>query len=464
MKRTTTLRTSLCLLAAIFSCPADVRAAEEQNVWKFVQICELPVESNNSTSSGLAVADFDRDGQQDIIAVETLVSLPPNWIATAYAFYNTENCHFTTSILLPPASTYGYFTRSADLNNDGWPDAVFGSHEAKHVFLNDGQGALAEVWSDPIGYGGGGIDLVDVNGDGFRDLASGAQTDSGALLSVYLNDGRGSFVPSWTSQHYGANHAVFEDTLVANLNNDPYPDIVATIWQNPEKLMTFLGDGTGTNFVPHEQISPIGGRFYGLTVGKVNGDIRDDVAIHDSGGPLRVFVSHEDGRLIPYWESAQSFRTDYDVTLADMDADGFDDLFAREFHSGEMRIYHNVRSDERFRLVWMASGDLEVAPGTIADFDNDGFSDIIVRDAHRIRVLRNMNGVTLKAQRFSAAASFELCVTGVVGCSYRLQTANALPATTWTDLLSFRLSSRATNLVDATATNFTQRFYRLISP
>jgi hypothetical protein len=385
---------TLAWLVAILACPADVTAAEQQNVWRFDQICELPLESNAASSSGVAVADFDRNGHQDIIAVETLTSRPPNWIATAYALYNAGNCQFATSILMPSADTYGYSARAADLNNDGWPDAVFGSHQAKHVLLNDGQGRLTKVWSDPIGSGWGGIDLVDVNGDGFRDLVSGAQTGSGALLSVSLNNGRGSFVPSWTSQRYGADYAVFHHTLVANLNNDSYPDIVATLWQDPEKVMTFLGDGTGTHFAAHGELFPRGFRFFGLAVGNVNVDSHDDVAVHDAGGPLRVFSSDQNGHLASYWESAEDFSVVFDVTFADFDRDGLDDLFAREFDTGEMSIYHNVRGEKRFQLVWAASGGSEGDPGTIADFDNDGNLDIVVRDAHRIRVLRNMNGVT----------------------------------------------------------------------
>ena len=57
-----------------------------------------------------------------------------------------------------------------------------------------------------------------------------------------------------------------------------------------------------------------------------------------------------------------------------------------------------------------------------------------------------------------------LSVTGGLLRSYRLQASDRLPATNWTDLLSFTNTALTTNFVDTSATNFDRRFYRLVSP
>jgi hypothetical protein len=45
-----------------------------------------------------------------------------------------------------------------------------------------------------------------------------------------------------------------------------------------------------------------------------------------------------------------------------------------------------------------------------------------------------------------------------------LQASDDLAATYWTDLLTLTKSGPATNFVDPNATNFSRRFYRLVSP
>ena len=59
---------------------------------------------------------------------------------------------------------------------------------------------------------------------------------------------------------------------------------------------------------------------------------------------------------------------------------------------------------------------------------------------------------------------FELVASGEIGRSYRLQAATALPATRWTNVLTFTLTQPTTNLLDTTASSYANRFYRLVTP
>ena len=68
----------------------------------------------------------------------------------------------------------------------------------------------------------------------------------------------------------------------------------------------------------------------------------------------------------------------------------------------------------------------------------------------------------LNVQSTLIDGAFQLNVTGGTQRTYRLQGTTDLNAGSWTDLLTF--TGTATNLVDTTATNFSRRFYRVVSP
>jgi hypothetical protein len=62
------------------------------------------------------------------------------------------------------------------------------------------------------------------------------------------------------------------------------------------------------------------------------------------------------------------------------------------------------------------------------------------------------------------AAGFELAGVGQSGAPYRLQASTTLNMADWIDVLSFTNTQPTISLTDTSATSFTQRFYRLVSP
>ena len=61
-------------------------------------------------------------------------------------------------------------------------------------------------------------------------------------------------------------------------------------------------------------------------------------------------------------------------------------------------------------------------------------------------------------------AGFELTVTSAPGDRYRLQAATNLNGTFWIDLGVFTNTVTAMPFTDATATSFSERFYRVVTP
>jgi len=169
------------------------------------------------------------------ILVDSPYSQTPDWIS--------DNPHYSTGAEL------------ADFNNDGWLDLVVsdGNDMAMgrvNVYYNDGNGNLSKTadWqSDDLGYNGH-LDVADVNGDGWLDVAVaylGTDYSFGPVARVYLNnDGVLSSLPDWNADLIGNAFGVdFGD-----MNNDGRPDLaVATGWSySPPHYyhnLVYLNDG-----------------------------------------------------------------------------------------------------------------------------------------------------------------------------------------------------------------------------
>jgi len=132
-------------------------------------------------------------------------------------------------------STGGAF---ADINNDNWLDFIVsdGNDMAQgyvRVYLNDGNGHLPTTasWQSTDAAYNGHLDVADINGDGWPDVAVsylGTSTSFGPIARVYMNNnGVLSSSPSWTANIIGNAFGVdFGD-----MNNDGRPDLaIATGW------------------------------------------------------------------------------------------------------------------------------------------------------------------------------------------------------------------------------------------
>ena len=158
------------------------------------------------------------DDTHPVTSSDSVYSLTPDWVSGS-----------------PQYSTGGAF---ADFNNDDWLDFVVSDGNDMgqghiRVYLNDGDGHLPTIasWeSADIAYNGH-LDVTDIDGDGWPDVAVsylGTSSSLGSIARVYMNNnGVLSSSPSWTANIIGNAFGVdFGD-----MDNDGRPDLaIATGW------------------------------------------------------------------------------------------------------------------------------------------------------------------------------------------------------------------------------------------
>jgi hypothetical protein len=129
---------------------------------------------------GVAIADFDGDGDNDILLGQGVLTLYSNdgdgQFSVAWQADNSDSDHEALAV--------------ADVNADGWPDIAETdfARGKTWLYLNDaGQLDPEPAWSYDTDNVGNALAFGDVNGDGLPDLAIGYSGDVSVV--VFLNQG-----------------------------------------------------------------------------------------------------------------------------------------------------------------------------------------------------------------------------------------------------------------------------------
>jgi hypothetical protein len=176
--------------------------------------CNLSLPPN---ASGIAVADFDRDGRLDLYVTRTGVGKADSWLEgksgkseANQLWRNKGNWQFE-NVTEKAGAGGGYrSTFSAlwfDANNDGWPDLYVPNEFGNGVLLvNQGDGTFKEhsLTEGPSDFGTMGLTAGDIDNDGNIDLY---------LANMYSKAGK---------------------RVIGNLRSDAYPEPIMA------KLRTFV--------------------------------------------------------------------------------------------------------------------------------------------------------------------------------------------------------------------------------
>ncbi len=279
-----------------------------------------PIGSEGGGSRGVAVADFNHDGRQDVASI------------------GGDNA--SLSVLIAggarvPLSVGGDWPRlvwAADLNKDGHEDVLLvrGLPMIQlRVYLGNGAGGFSELSPQSLGFPVASIDLKELTGDGDLDLVFARDTfrtpPEFQGLAVWRGDGAGRF---WETGLLSGNGDL-TIARVADVNGDGKNDIVAGLRSRDAEV--WHGDATG-RFVFAERIvrsdAPPTDRVTWAAVGDLNHDGFSDVLLSSFNRPSGVALGGPTGFA---WSGAlrQPGAELVAPELVDLNADGHLDAVSR---------------------------------------------------------------------------------------------------------------------------------------
>lgn len=259
--------------------------------------------------NSVAIADVDRDGVRDLVAV---AFGPPSAM-----FVRRGNGDGTFAA--PNSYAGGSSFESVavgDITGDGWPDVIAGGVNAggAHLYVNDGTGHFPT--RSQFAAAARGVALGDLNADGRLDVAI-ATTDSG--LQTYINNGAGSF-----SAHprQGTTGSVVEEVAIGDVTGDGHLDVVGAVRGAAEGVALAAGDGTGA-IGPVSALLP-GQEVFSVATGDVNSDGRSDI-VAASGTAFAVLAQLPGGGFSAAQVPAGDFLMH--VAVGEVTGDGQPDLY-----------------------------------------------------------------------------------------------------------------------------------------
>lgn len=202
----------------------------------------LKVIKINASGATASLADFDGDGDYDLISgnwdgkfiyfKNEGTTAVPIFKQTAAPFSNIDVGSYSTPVFV-------------DIDNDGDYDIVSGAMDGKvYLYINNNGtftqnttmfGSIDIGWSSVPSF-------ADLNGDGYLDLLVGAET--GSQTKFYLNDGNNVFTENST-MFSGVTFPNYGKPTLADIDNDGDYDLI--IGDNWGSIRYYRNNGTVTN-------------------------------------------------------------------------------------------------------------------------------------------------------------------------------------------------------------------------
>ncbi len=333
---------------------------------------------NTGTNRGVAISDFDNDGDDDIYLS---IHDGPNKL------YRKNSNGTYTDVAMAAGVAYPGVTHASiwgDFDNDGHLDLYIGNREESNVlYHNNGDGTFSDITAS-AGVGRiskpRSVHVADIDNDGFLDIYVANLWDNNAL---YRNNGNLTFtniiMESGTSDPQLSMGAMFFD-----YDNDGDADLYLTHDGNQaNKLFNNNGVGIFTD------VSAISGTDYeglgmGVDFGDINNDGWLDIYITNLGWNT-LLLNKGDGTFEDISESAmvKDVGMGWGTTFLDYNNDGLQDIYAvnDSYFSPMPNVVYKNNGDNTFDLVSENSplASMYGSYGTAStDINGDGLLDLFV--------------------------------------------------------------------------------------
>jgi len=344
-----------------------------------------------STGAGCAFFDYDNDGWMDIYLVNSGPCdfwNPPKPLRNAL-YRNNRDGTFTdvTEKAGVPGGGYGMGVAAGDYNGDGYPDLYVTQYGRSILYRNNGDGTFTDV-----------TEKAGVAAPGWASSAVWFDYDNDGRLDLFVC----RFVDFSKLKHHVCNAPNIP--ALAGVNEYCYPRIFDPM---PSWLFHNNGDGTFTDVGQQTGIGGNPGKAWGVVATDINNDGFLDLFVANDTTANFIFANRAGKRFeeigftaaVAYGEGGKA-RSGMGVDSADLDQDGWMDLFVTNLDHELYGIYHN-KHDESFEDIAAPSG-IARATQTMSgwgvkffDYDNDGNLDLIIANGHPDDLIDKINpGVT----------------------------------------------------------------------
>jgi enediyne biosynthesis protein E4 len=401
--------------------------------------------------SGVCFLDYDNDGWQDILLVNSM-DWPEHKTAKSFPalYHNNHDGTFSdvTVAVGLGVEMYGMGCAIGDYDNDGYPDIYITAVGANHLFHNLRKGKFSDVTAK-AGVSNPGFSTsavwFDYDNDGKLDLFVShyvewsvekdqycsldgkkksyctPQAYKGQSSTLFHNEGNGIFKDvTKRAKLYDATSKSLGIVLL-DYDNDGWLDLFVANDTEPNKLYRNNHDGTFTD------VAVLAGVALSDT-GRARAGMGVDAADYDGSGMQGLVIGnftnesmslyHNDGSGLFTDEAGNSGIGQMSVQsltfgcfFFDYDLDGLPDIFAANGHVSDdisvvqanvkyaqrPSLFHN-RGKKKFEEVTGKVGtalqkEVVGRGAAYGDFDNDGDLDVVITANNgEARLLRNENG------------------------------------------------------------------------
>jgi hypothetical protein len=331
--------------------------------------------------SGLAIADIDGDGFNDLVAVCYISnSFPPFDSAKDMIFFGNGSGIDTMPSWLSDEDTHTAGVAAGDLNNDGRADFVtihggMRRDNARAYFNSDSGMPTAPgytsntdrtMWATAC-------TLADMDQDGDLELIT---TNQGVAPSpqrpVLIFDNTGTTFTTtsiWQSLDEGIQNGVD----ARDITGDGYPELAVAKWVNYTSGIYYNTTGT-PDTLPLVQVA-IDDTDKGAKFCDVEGDGISEVAF--GGDPSRIY-DNVHGALFERYQSNPPFAGPEEIGFYDIDNDGDEDFLEIHFSDGRAHIYLNNNGTISTTPDWTYDASQAGTSMAFGDLNNDGRNDLVL--------------------------------------------------------------------------------------
>lgn len=357
-------------------------------------------------SSSIAF-DADNDAKNDVFIMGKNGT---NYYSKLY--HNNGDSTFLNLGIPFPGLAYGSVD-VLDYNNDGLQDIVLcgfdGTSQRFCLFKNKGHNLFTEVSTNIPGVAYGTIKCADLNRDGNTDIVVMGQVGGQMNFCIYRNLGNGSFqmIKALTGLYDGS-------MIIADINNDSYPDIIAGGVANSFELISKVYVNSGNDdFSFKERNSGLpalrGGKIENfdfnndgftdvLIVGKNSNDEYISQVYRNNSGESFTLFSSLDGL---YYSSAAT---------GDFNNDGYPDIFLSGLNQSSVYTTNFYVNNAGANFTLQSESLPKVVKGSISPFDltSDGKLDFLFTGFAMAGAVSNVYNNNVVSVNSPPAAPFNL--------------------------------------------------------